>query len=117
MVFIFVGIYFLSINIEINGKTIDIVALLRTFFRLDNHVNWEMGKAMLAIGAIVTVAYVGFVAMMNQIKLEHGEAIEKRFERIDAKARAKDSKLQKDKVKKPKIAKAKNISEKQKEVK
>ena len=117
MVFIFVGIYFLSINIEINGKTIDIVALLRTFFRLDNHVNWEMGKAMLAIGAIVTVAYVGFVAMMNQIKLEHGEALEKRFERIDAKARAKDSKLQKDKVKKPKIAKAKNISEKRKEVK
>lgn len=112
MVFIFVGIYFLSINIEINGKTIDIVALLRTFFRLDNHVNWEMGKAMLAIGAIVTVAYVGFVAMMNQIKLEHGEAIEKRFERIDAKARAKDSKLQKDKVKQPKIAKAKRNKKK-----
>ena len=114
MVFIFVGIYFLSINIEINGKTIDVVALLRDFFRLDNHVNWEMGKAMLAIGAIVTVAYVGFVAMMNQIKLEHGEAIEKRFERIDAKARAKDSKPQKDKVKKPKIAKTKKISEKRK---
>ena len=117
MVFIFVGIYFLSINIEINGKTIDVVALLRTFFRLDNHVNWEMGKAMLAIGAILTVAYVGFVAMMNQIKLEHGEAIEKRFERIDAKTRAKDSKPQKDKVRKPKIAKAKNISKKQNKVK
>ena len=76
-----------------------------------------MGKAMLAIGAILTVAYVGFVAMMNQIKLEHGEAIEKRFERIDAKARAKDSKPQKDKVRKPKIAKAKNISKKQNKVK
>lgn len=117
MVFIFVGIYFLSINIDINGKTIDVVALLRTFFRLDNHVTWEMGKAMLAIGAILTVAYVGFVAMMNQIKLEHGAAIEKKFERIDAKTRAKDSKPQKAKAKKPKIAKAKNISKKRNEVK
>lgn len=117
MVFIFVGIYFLSINIEINGKTIDVVALLRTFFRLDNHVTWEMGKAMLAIGAILTVAYVGFVAMMNQIKLEHGEAIEKKFERIDAKTRAKDSKPQKAKAKKTKIAKAKNISKKRNKVK
>ncbi len=110
MVFIFVGIYFLSINVDINGKTIDVVALLRTFFRLDNHVTWEMGKAMLAIGAILTVAYVGFVAMMNQIKLEHGEAIEKRFERIDAKTRAKDSKPQKNKTKKQKVAIAKNTN-------
>lgn len=114
MVFIFVGIYFLSINVEVNGKTIDIVALLRTFFRLDNHVTWEMGKAMLAIGAILTVAYVGFVAMMNQIKLEHGEAIEKRFERIDAKTRAKDSRPQKDKAKKQKVAIAKNTNKQNK---
>ena len=59
---------------------------------------------MLAIGAILTVAYVGFVAMMNQIKLEHGEAIELKFERLDAKMRAKEQKPAKakksDKIKK-----------------
>lgn len=92
MVFIFVGVYFISINVTIDGKVVDLVGILRTFFRLDNHVTWEMGKAMLAIGAILTVAYVGFVAMMNQIKLEHGEAIELKFERLDAKMRAKEQK-------------------------
>ena len=104
MVFIFVGVYFISINVTIDGKVVDIVGILRTFFRLDNHVTWEMGKAMLAIGAILTVAYVGFVAMMNQIKLEHGEAIELKFERLDAKMRAKEQKPAKaqksDKIKK-----------------
>ena len=93
MVFIFVGVYFTSINVEVNGKTIDIVQIIRTFFNLDNHISWEMGKAMLAICAILTVLYVGFVAMMNQIKIEHGENIEKRFDRLDAKMRSKNMKL------------------------
>lgn len=93
MVFIFVGVYFISINVEVNGKTIDIVQIIRTFFNLDNHITWEMGKAMLAICAILTVLYVGFVAMMNQIKIEHGESIEKRFDRLDAKMRSKNMKL------------------------
>ena len=93
MVFIFVGVYFTSINVEVNGKTIDIVQIIRTFFNLDNHITWEMGKAMLAICAILTVLYVGFVAMMNQIKIEHGENIEKRFDRLDAKMRSKNMKL------------------------
>lgn len=93
MVFIFVGVYFISINVEVNGKTIDIVHIIRTFFNLDNHITWEMGKAMLAICAILTVLYVGFVAMMNQIKIEHGENIEKRFDRLDAKMRSKNMKL------------------------
>lgn len=93
MVFLFVGSYFLSINVIVNGRNIDIVQIVRTFFRLDNHITWEMGKAMLAIGAILTIAYVGFVAIMNQIKLEHGEAIEQKFERLDAKMRVKAPKL------------------------
>ena len=61
--------------------------------KLDNHVTWEMGKAMLAICAVLIVLYVGFVAIMNQIKLEHGESIENRFERLDAKMRVKTPKL------------------------
>ena len=93
MVFLFVGSYFLSINVIVNGRNIDIVQIVRTFFRLDNHITWEMGKAMLAIGTILTIAYVGFVAIMNQIKLEHGEAIEQKFERLDAKMRVKAPKL------------------------
>ncbi len=93
MVFLFVGSYFLSINVIVNGRNIDIVQIVRTFFRLDNHITWKMGKAMLAIGAILTIAYVGFVAIMNQIKLEHGEAIEQKFERLDAKMRVKAPKL------------------------
>ena len=93
MVFLFVGSYFLSINVVVNGRNIDIVQIVRTFFRLDNHITWKMGKAMLAIGAILTIAYVGFVAIMNQIKLEHGEAIEQKFERLDAKMRVKAPKL------------------------
>ena len=93
MVFLFVGSYFLSINVTVNGRNIDIVQIVRTFFRLDNHITWKMGKAMLAIGAILTIAYVGFVAIMNQIKLEHGEAIEQKFERLDAKMRVKAPKL------------------------
>ncbi len=93
MIFIFVGAYFLSINVTIHGKEIDIVQFMRTFFRLDNNLTWQMGKAMLAIGAILTFAYIGLVAIMNQIKLEHGTAIEAKFERLDAKMRTKAPKL------------------------
>ena len=93
MVFMFVGVYFISIDITYKGEVIDIVGLLRKFFKLDNHVTWEMGKAMLAICAVLIVLYVGFVAIMNQIKLEHGESIENRFERLDAKMRVKTPKL------------------------
>ena len=52
-----------------------------------------MGKAMLAIGAILTFSYIGLVAIMNQIKLEHGDAIEKKFERIEKKMRVKAPKI------------------------
>lgn len=93
MIFIFVGMYFIQIDVTIKGETIDIVEQMRTFFNLDNHITWEMGKAMLAICAVLTVLYVGFVAMMNQIKLEHGESIEQRFDRLDAKMRSKNMKL------------------------
>ena len=93
MVFMFVGVYFISIDVTYKGEVIDIVGLLRKFFKLDNHVTWEMGKAMLAICAVLIVLYVGFVAIMNQIKLEHGESIENRFERLDAKMRVKTPKL------------------------
>lgn len=93
MIFIFVGMYFIQINVTIKGETVDIVEQMRTFFNLDNHITWEMGKAMLAICAVLTVLYVGFVAMMNQIKLEHGESIEQRFDRLDAKMRSKNMKL------------------------
>lgn len=93
MIFIFVGMYFIQIDVTIKGETVDIVEQMRTFFNLDNHITWEMGKAMLAICAVLTVLYVGFVAMMNQIKLEHGESIEQRFDRLDAKMRSKNMKL------------------------
>lgn len=93
MIFIFVGMYFIQIDVTIKGETVDIVEQMRTFFNLDNHITWEMGKAMLAICAVLTVLYVGFVAMMNQIKLEHGESIEQRFDRLDAKMRSKNIKL------------------------
>lgn len=93
MIFIFVGVYFISINATINGEQVDVVQFLRTFFRLDNHITWAMGKAMLAIGAILTFSYIGLVAIMNQIKLEHGDAIEKKFERLDAKMRVKAPKI------------------------
>lgn len=93
MIFIFVGMYFIQIDVTIKGETVDIVEQMRTFFNLDNHITWEMGKAMLAICAVITVLYVGFVAMMNQIKLEHGESIEQRFDRLDAKMRSKNMKL------------------------
>lgn len=93
MIFIFVGMYFIQIDVTIKGETVDIVEQMRTFFNLDNHITWEMGKAMLAICAVLTVLYIGFVAMMNQIKLEHGESIEQRFDRLDAKMRSKNMKL------------------------
>lgn len=93
MIFIFVGMYFIQIDVTIKGETMDIVEQMRTFFNLDNHITWEMGKSMLAICAVLTVLYVGFVAMMNQIKLEHGESIEQRFDRLDAKMRSKNMKL------------------------
>lgn len=93
MIFIFVGMYFIQIDVTIKGETVDIVDQMRTFFNLDNHITWEMGKAMLAICAVLTVLYIGFVAMMNQIKLEHGESIEQRFDRLDAKMRSKNMKL------------------------
>ena len=93
MIFIFVGMYFIQIDVTIKGETVDIVEQMRTFFNLDNHITWEMGKAMLAICAVLTVLYVGFVAIMNQIKLEHGESIEQRFDRLDAKMRSKNMKL------------------------
>lgn len=93
MIFIFVGMYFIQIDVTIKGETVDIVEQMRTFFNLDNHITWEMGKAMLAICAVLTVLYVGFVAMMNQIMLEHGESIEQRFDRLDAKMRSKNMKL------------------------
>lgn len=93
MIFIFVGVYFISINATIKGEQVDVVQFLRTFFRLDNHITWAMGKAMLAIGAILTFSYIGLVAIMNQIKLEHGDAIEKKFERLDAKMRVKAPKI------------------------
>ena len=93
MIFIFVGMYFIQIDVTIKGETVDIVEQMRTYFNLDNHITWEMGKAMLAICAVLTVLYVGFVAMMNQIKLEHGESIEQRFDRLDAKMRSKNIKL------------------------
>ena len=93
MIFIFVGMYFIQIDVTIKGETVDIVEQMRAFFNLDNHITWEMGKAMLAICAVLTVLYVGFVAMMNQIKLEHGQSIEQRFDRLDAKMRSKNIKL------------------------
>lgn len=93
MLFIFVGVYFISINVQFRGETIDLVEILRKFFRLDNHITWEMGKAMLAICAVLVVLYVGFVAMMNQIKLEHGEGIDTAFERLDSKMREKASRI------------------------
>ena len=93
MIFIFVGVYFISINATIKGEQVDVIQFLRTFFRLDNHITWAMGKAMLAIGAILTFSYIGLVAIMNQIKLEHGDAIEKKFERLDAKMRVKAPKI------------------------
>ena len=106
MLFIFFGVYFMHTDANINGKTVDLVQILRDFFNLDNHVTWEMGKAMLAICAVLIVLYVGFVAMMNQVKLEHGESIERRFERLDIKLREKSQAPPKEK--KPKKEKIKN---------
>ena len=45
------------------------------------------------VGFSSIIAYIGLVAIMNQIKLEHGDAIEKKFERLDAKMRVKAPKI------------------------
>lgn len=81
MVFIFFGVYFIPLPKD----------LLISFFGLDNNVTWEMWKAILVICAVMLPIYVGFVFAMKAVKKKFGAKINKTFDKLDEKMRAKMS--------------------------
>lgn len=79
MIFIFVGCYFIPIPGDF---------FLR-IFNLNNDVNWEMGKALLVIFAILLPTYVLMNLGMLLVKKKRGEVWERRFGALDARMRVK----------------------------
>ena len=60
-----------------------------TMFNLDNNITWDMGKAILAICAILFPIYVALNYGMKFIKHKFGAGWERRFSTLDAKMRAR----------------------------
>ena len=62
---------------------------LLKMFNLNNHITWDMGKAILAISAVLLPVYVGMSFAMKFLKKKRGEVWERRFESLDARMRVK----------------------------
>ncbi len=62
---------------------------LLNMFNLNNQITWDMGKAILAISAVLLPVYVGMSFAMKFFKKKRGEVWERRFERLDARMRVK----------------------------
>lgn len=79
MLFIFFGVYFVPLPHDFFVK----------LFGLDNHVTWEMGKAILAICAVMVPIYLSFVFASRAIRKKYGDKINARYDKLDERMRAK----------------------------
>ncbi len=83
MILVFVGVYFVPLpgDIALN------------FFNLNNEITWEMGKAMLAICAVMVPLYVLMVWAMKLLHDKKGKKADDFFGRIDDKMRNQNFKI------------------------
>lgn len=79
MLFIFFGVYFIPLPHDI----------LVNFFGLDKNVTWEMGKAILAISAVLLPIYVGLVFGTKVLRKKYNDKIELCFDKLDNRMRVK----------------------------
>ncbi len=80
MIGIFIGVYFIPFPNN----------LLLEFFDLNNNITWEMGKAILAIAAVLLPIYIGLNVLMHFIKLKARPRINEAFDKFDDKMKKDD---------------------------
>lgn len=83
MILLFIAAYFVPLPGDI----------VLNFFNIDNHITWEMGKAILSICAVMVPIYITMVVLMKVIRKKKGEKIDEFFGRVDEKMRSKKLKL------------------------
>lgn len=85
MIALFFGVYFIPFPND----------LLLSFFGLNNDITWEMGKAILAIAAVLLPIYIGLTVLMHFIKDKLRSRVDMVFARFDSKIKVHDVKNKK----------------------